>query len=301
MTGREQGFLLLTSHLGNPERKPLTVAQLRTLAKRVQGGTVAEKDRQMQPRDLMVLGYSEAEADRILRLLSEEELLEYYLTKGKKNGCIPVTRVSQGYPARVRVSLGLDSPGCLWAKGEIGLLATPCVALVGSRELHPANREFAVEVGRQAARQGYTLVSGNARGADAAAQQACLAAGGNVISVVADRLKDHRERPHMLYLSEEGYDMAFSAQRALSRNRVIHAMGAKTFVAQSNLSGGTWDGTLRNLQQHYSSVFCFRDGSPAVAELEQMGAAVIGLNDLRDFSALTEKEFDLFENTEGKL
>ena len=294
MTGREQGFLLLTSWLGDPARKPLSVAQFRALAKRVQASAVTEADRQMTPRDLITLGYSEGEAGRILQLLSDKELLEYYLRKGRKNGCIPLTRVSEGYPAGVRVSLGLDSPGCLWAKGDVTLLDTPCVALVGSRDLQPQNREFAREVGRQAARQGYTLVSGNARGADTAAQQACLEAGGSVISVVADRLESHREKPRVLYLAEEGYDMAFSAQRALSRNRVIHALGQKTFVAQSHLSGGTWDGTLRNLQQHYSSVFCFRDGSAAVAEMEQMGATVIGLEALSDIGALTGKETDLF-------
>ena len=32
MNGKERGFLLLTSHLGDPERKPLTVAQFRQLA-----------------------------------------------------------------------------------------------------------------------------------------------------------------------------------------------------------------------------------------------------------------------------
>ncbi len=294
MTGREQGFLLLTSWLGDPERKPLTVAQFRTLAKRVQAVSAKGEDRQMRPQDLMALGYSEAEAGRILHLLSDKELLEYYLYKGRKNGCIPLTRVSVGYPAGVRLALGLDSPGCLWAKGELSLLDMPRIALVGSRELKPENRKFAEEVGRQAARQGYVLVSGNARGADIAAQQACLAGGGKVISVVADRLESHREKPNVLYLAEEGYDMAFSAQRALSRNRVIHALGTKTFVAQSNLSGGTWDGTLRNLQHRYSSVFCFRDGSPAVAELEQMGAAAIGIEELSDFAALADSEMDLF-------
>ena len=35
MNAREEGFLLLSSTLGNPERKILTTAQLRTLATRV--------------------------------------------------------------------------------------------------------------------------------------------------------------------------------------------------------------------------------------------------------------------------
>ena len=36
MNPRERGFLLLTGYLGDPERKPLTVAQFRELAKRMQ-------------------------------------------------------------------------------------------------------------------------------------------------------------------------------------------------------------------------------------------------------------------------
>ncbi len=286
MTPREQGFLLLTSRLGDPARKPLTVAQFRTLAKRVQAMAAPEESRMLRPGDLMALGYSEGDAGHILHLLSDKELLEYYLYAGRKCGCIPLTRVSEGYPAPVRLALGLDSPGCLWAKGDVRILENPKVSLVGSRDLREENRAFAREVGRQAAIQGYTLVSGNARGADVAAQQACLEAGGSVISVVADRLDSHREKDRMLYLSEDGFDTAFSSIRALSRNRVIHALGEKTFVAQSRLHGGTWDGTLRNLQQRYSSVFCFRDGSPAMQELEQMGACLIGMEELADLKNL---------------
>ena len=294
MTAREQGFLLLTSLLGDPERKPLTVAQFRTLAKRVQGMAAPEEKRMLRPADLMALGYSEGEAGHILHLLSDKELLEYYLHAGRKCGCIPLTRVSEGYPGAVRLALGLDSPGCLWAKGDMGILENPKVALVGSRDIREENRAFAREVGRQAAIQGYTLVSGNARGADMTAQLACLEAGGSVISVVADRLDSHRAKERVLYLSEEGFDTAFSPIRALSRNRVIHALGEKTFVAQSRLQGGTWDGTVRNLQQRYSSVFCFRDGSPAMAELEQMGARLIGREDLADFETLHEAQTAIY-------
>ena len=295
MTPREQGFLLLTSQLGAPERKPMTVAQFRTLTHRARTMEKPVQDRDMRPGDLVAIGYSEDQAQRILQLLSERELLEYYLGKARRAGCAALTRVSTEYPARVRKALGQDSPGCLWAKGDIALLDTPCVALVGSRELRPENREFARELGRQAARQGYTLVSGNARGADKEAQQACLDAGGCVISVVADRLDAHRATDRKLYLSEDSFDMGFSAQRALSRNRIIHSLGTKTFVAQATLErGGTWDGTMRNLRLGLSSVFCFRDGSRAAAALEQMGAVPVTVQALEDISALKSEQIDIF-------
>lgn len=290
MTGAEKGFLLLTSHLGNPDRQVLTTAQFRILADRVSHRDCPKEDRDLTVSDLVALGYGRDMAGRILRLLAEEDLLEHYWNRGQRLQCVPITRVSANYPLLLRQRLGLDSPGTLWARGDLSIFNTPAISLVGSRELHPENHAFAEAVGYHAARQGLTLVSGNARGADRAAQEACLAAGGRVISIVADELWKHQKREGVLYLSEEDYDSPFTAQRALSRNRCIHSLGRMVFVAQANLQkGGTWDGTAKNLHFGWSPVACFRDGSEASKELEQMGAYLIGLEDLEDFGNLPEQ------------
>lgn len=296
MRAAERGFLLLSSHLGDVERKPLTAPQLRTLARRMGTLDRPDTDRELETADLMAIGYGVQMAERILGLLSEERLLDQYLKSAEEFCCIPITRVSDGYPLLLRRRLGLDSPGSLWVKGDVSLLAQPAVSLVGSRDLYPENRKFAWEVGRQAALQGYVLVSGNARGADRCAQESCLAAGGQVISVVADELYKQPARENVLYVSEDGFCEAFSAQRALSRNRVIHALGLKTFVAQSSLKmGGTWDGTVKNLRNHWSDVYGFRDGSEAMTLLEQMGANLIGTEELTSFYDLQKSEENLFD------
>lgn len=296
MNPRERGFLLLSSHLGNPERKPLTTAQLRVLADRMRHVESPGANRDLKASDLTALGYSREMAAHIGELLEEEAVLDHYLLRGARMGCVPVTRVSREYPLILRQRLGLDSPGCLWIKGDVSSLNAPAIALVGSRELREANREFAEEVGRQAARQGLALVSGNARGADRTAQNACLAAGGRVISVVADELAKQPLRENVLYVSEEDFDEAFSAQRALSRNRVIHGLGRMVFVAQSDLGkGGTWDGTVKNLRFGWSPVACYRDGSEASCQLEQMGAYLIEKSDVQDLGALPEPEITFFE------
>ena len=290
MTGAEKGFLLLTSHLGNPHRPVLTTAQFRTLAVRAGQMQMPLEDRDLSASDLISLGCSRAMADRILGLFAEEDLLRHYLSRAHRLDCVPITRVTEQYPGILRQRLGPDCPGTLWAKGDLTVLHTPAIALVGSRELNPDNFTFAQAVGRHVAQQGLTLVSGNARGADRTAQDACLSAGGKVISIVADELWKHQYRDNVLYLSEEDYDSSFTAQRALSRNRCIHALGRMVFVAQSNLEkGGTWDGTARNLHFGWSPVACFRDGSQASLELEQMGAYLIGIEDLQDFSGLPEQ------------
>ncbi len=295
MTGAEAGFLLLSSQLGDPARKVLTVSQMRILSNRVRAAEKGRADRDLTERDLVALGYGREMADRILGLLGEEELLQYYCRRGEKAGCRPLTRVTAGYPRRLRQKLGEETPGCLWYKGDISLLSQPMVALVGSRDLLEPNRRFAREVGRQAARQGYVLVSGNARGADQAAQNACLQAGGKVISVIADSLEERTAKENVLYLSEDGFDCPFTAQRAISRNRVIHALADKTFVAQCGCrTGGTWDGTVKNLRFGWSAVYCYDDGSPAQALLQEMGANTIDIAALSNISDLENQSFSLF-------
>ena len=291
MTGSEAGFLLLTSRLGNPERKVLTVAQLRTLSQRMKDFYPDDPDRDLTVEDLAKLGYGRDMAQRILALLSDEELLIRYLRRAQRAGCVPIPRNSPLYPQVLRDRLGEDAPGCLWAKGDLDILKYPRVSLVGSRDLNPKNAEFAGEAGRQAALQGLCLVSGNARGADRTAQESCLKVGGKVISIVADALDNHAQRENILYLSEENFDEGFSAQRALSRNRCIHAMGEKTLVAQvSYQHGGTWDGTVKNLRFGWSPVFCFDDHSPASQLLLQMGANPVTLEQLSDLKSLQPKE-----------
>ena len=296
MRGAEQGFLLLTSHLGDPESKPLTVAQFRKLASLVQMMDQPTENRDLTRQDLIALGYGQEMAQRILQLLSRQELLKYYVNLAAKTDCYPSTRIGALYPSIFRNKLGLDSPGCLWAKGDSRLLNRPAVALVGSRDLGENNKAFAKEAGRQAAQQGYVLISGNARGADKMAQESCLEAGGQVISIVADSLQRCADTPGVLYLSEDGFNMPFSSIRALSRNRLIHAMGCLTLVAQSGCGrGGTWNGSVQNLHNHWTPLCCFRDGSEAARQLVQMGAMGIELSDLKDLSNLAEQEISLFD------
>jgi len=290
LTAGEKGFLLLTSHLGDPERKPLTTAQFRTLSHRVRAATPQTELREMELRDLLALGYGREDASRILSLLDEEFRLTAYLRRAKSMDIFPLTRLSDRYPQALRSRLGTDAPGCIWYKGNVSLLERPAIALVGSRQLTASSGEFARLAGQQAAKQGYVLISGNARGADQTAQDACLDAGGAVICVIADELSQHSPSEKELFLCEDSFDFPFSALRALSRNRLIHSMGLLTLVAQCSLeAGGTWDGTTKNLRHGWTPVFCHNDGSEASTQLELLGAELINPDQLSDLSSLPRK------------
>ena len=291
ISAKEAGFLLLSSKLGNPERKVLTTAQLRVLGQRMGNMEAPKEDRDLEEKDLVALGYGQDVARRILDLLGETDVLDHYLRRAERMGCVPISRMNPRYPGVLKEKLGQEAPGCLWAKGDLSILDTPMVALVGSRDIGPENKAFAAEVGRQAALQGYTLVSGNARGADRTAQSACLKAGGRVVSVVADSLAEKTLQARVLYLSEEDFDEEFSGLRALRRNRVIHILGEKVFVAQSDFGfGGTWDGTEKNLRSGWRPVFYCDDGSQAMEHLHEMGANLIAFEDLQNFANLQPEQ-----------
>ena len=295
MTPRDAGFLLLTGFLGDPERKPLTVARFRELTQKVRRMEKPVQERELTLSDLQAIGCSTREGEQILNLLSQQEQLDWYLQKARETECYPITRASERYPTRLRTGLGLEAPGTLWCKGDASILDRPKISLVGSRELREQNAKFARQVGEQCAKQGYVLVSGHARGADKMAEEACLRHGGQVICVVSDPLANHSTEKNILFMAEDGFDIVFTPYRALSRNRIIHALGEKTFVAQCTYhKGGTWDGTGKNLRHGWSPVFCYRDESLASRELEDMGAILIAVDALRDISALQSPDLSFF-------
>ena len=294
MTAVEEGVLLLCSRLGDPAAHPLTTPRFRELGRRVRmSAWESDPLREVNRQDLLRLGYDEEQAAQIVGLLDRSEQLLTYLSHGEQQNIFPLTRVSADYPAKIKVLMGEACPPVLFYRGDLSLLRQPSVAVVGSRKLKPENEDFAKAAGRLAASEGLVLVSGGALGADAAAQNACLEAGGSCIVFVPDRLTRHDPHKRVLYISEDGYDIPFSAPRALSRNHLIHTQGDKVLVAQcTHGSGGTWQGCLDNLKHGWTDVFVYNDGSEgAVSLLEQGASPVQTLTTIKD---LQKPQISLF-------
>lgn len=292
MTGGELGFLLLGSHLGDPERRPLSPVQLGRLWERVAMQS-QHSEGEVSLSYLRSLGYSQSDSLHLLRLLSQEKEAEAYVESARRQGFGCITRRSQNYPQILASTLGHRAPSVLWYKGDPGILNTTCISLVGSRDAARENLDFARAVGAEAAQQGLTLVSGGARGTDKVGQRACLDGGGNVICVIPDGFRDHHHpRKSLLYLSEDSFDLPFSARRALSRNHIIHILGEAVFVAQCGLHGGTWDGTCTNLKSGWRPVYAYEKGVPDV--LLHMGANSVGMEQLEDLRGLFDRQEALF-------
>lgn len=274
----------------------LSLAQARELSRRARAAGIGEEDpfRDVTVKDVRRLGYSEYEAGHIVSLLGRERQLDGYLLAAEKADVAVITRLDARFPQRLREQLGARCPAALFCRGDLRLLQRPCISVVGSRHLAQPGAQFAAQAGRLAAREGFTLCSGDAMGADRTAQEACLRGGGSVLIFPATELVYCPARENVLYAAEGGFELGFSAQRALGRNRFIHAMGEKTLVAQTGFGkGGTWSGSLDNLQHEYSPLFVFDDGSEGARALCARGATPVQA--LTSLQALTPAQlsFDM--------
>ena len=274
----------------------LSLAQARELSRRARAAGIGEEDpfRDVTVKDVRRLGYSEYEAGHIVSLLSRERQLDGYLLAAEKADVAVITRLDAQFPQRLREQLGARCPAALFCRGDLRLLQRPCISVVGSRHLASPGAQFAAQAGRLAAKEGFTLCSGDAMGADRTAQEACLRGGGSVLIFPATELVYCPIRKNTLYVAEGGFELGFSAQRALGRNRFIHAMGEKTLVAQTSFGkGGTWNGSLDNLQHEYSPLFVFDDGSEGTRALCARGATPVQA--LTSLQALTPAQlsFDM--------
>lgn len=151
-----------------------------------------------------------------------------------------------GYPARLQECP--DPPHTLWARGRRELLDQPCVAIVGTRRATAYGERVAHELGRVLAMAGATIVSGLARGIDAAAHRGALDAGGATIAVLGTGVNVVFPKGHAtlqaiigergLLLSELEPENAAHGGSFPRRNRIIAALCTATIVVEAGVKSG---------------------------------------------------------------
>src|SRR6476660_9473148 len=99
------------------------------------------------------------------------------------------------YPSSLREIY--DPPIVLYVKGAWSdCLDRPCIGVVGSRRCSTYGQNSAIMLARDLAQRGVTVVSGFARGIDAAAHRGALEAGGRTIAVLGSGIDEIYPRDH---------------------------------------------------------------------------------------------------------
>jgi DNA processing protein len=120
------------------------------------------------------------------------------LEAAERIGARPIVTIEPGYPsALARIPL---PPPLIYVKGDAGLLARPMLAIVGSRNSSAAGERMARVFARDLGAAGLVIVSGLARGIDAAAHEASLATG--TVAVVAGGIDVVYPPEHAALLAE---------------------------------------------------------------------------------------------------
>jgi DNA processing protein len=152
------------------------------------------------------------------------------------------------YPARLLDCP--DPPRELWVRGNVALLDSPSpwVAIVGTRRATAYGERVARELARVLATGGATIVSGLARGIDAAAHRGALDAGGNTVAVLGTGLDVVYPKGHAhlqatiaergLLISELEPSNAAHGGSFPKRNRIIAALSAATVVVEAPVKSG---------------------------------------------------------------
>lgn len=305
LTPETQVALLLCSRLGQREgeldsAKPLTARQYSLLEDWL-------RDRSLQPSDFLHQAGRDQVANIELNGILPEKL-ELLLDRGAALALLVERWTSQGlwvicrndpeYPTRYLTYLEKLAPPVLYGVGEVSLLNSGGLAIVGSRNISEEEREFAQRAGRSCAEQGICVVSGAAKGIDAEAMQSAVDQGGHSVGVLAEGLgrasvsalyRNALLDGHLTLTSPYEPDARWLIYAAMDRNKLVYGLAEAALVVSSgDEDGGTWTGAKEALKRKRIPVYV-RDGDevpPGNRKLIQAGARAFSDESWSDLSTL---------------
>ena len=153
------------------------------------------------------------------------------------------------YPSSLREIY--DPPIVLYVKGSWSeCLDQPCIAIVGSRRCSTYGQNAALMIARDLAQRGVTVISGFARGIDAAAHRGALEAGGRTVAVLGTGLDEYYPRDHKKLAGEildNGGAVVTQfplgtppvAENFPYRNRIISGLSLGVVVVEASENSGS--------------------------------------------------------------
>ncbi|MDE0886365.1 MAG: DNA-processing protein DprA [Myxococcota bacterium] len=183
--------------------------------------------------------------------------IEDWISELARRGVRALPCTAAAYPARLRALT--DPPPLLLVRGQVGALVASGVALVGARAASGYGRRMATELAAALAQAGLVVVSGLARGVDAAAHRGALAGGGRTLAVMGcgpDRIypPEHAELAGQVadsgaVLSELPPGRPPAAAHFPLRNRLISGLVEAVVVVEARPRSGSLITARHALQQ----------------------------------------------------
>jgi len=170
---------------------------------------------------------------------------------------------SEKFPKQLKILF--DTPLNLFLQGDMSLLCSKKVAIVGSRKSDENSKEWAYEWTQKISEAGFTIVSGGAEGIDYQAHRACLDAGGKTISVVGTGLLNMYPEKHLdlfreikergLLITENLPTFKGGRIALLRRNRITSGISDAIVSVTSSSNGGSMTQLNAAIKQNIP-IFC---------------------------------------------
>jgi predicted Rossmann fold nucleotide-binding protein DprA/Smf involved in DNA uptake len=306
-TPHTQAVLLLTAHLpraGKDAVRPLSPGEWGRFALWLKDRGLLPEALLAEDPDTLLAGWLDRTVtpERIRALLGRAAALALALERWQRAGLWVLTRADADYPDRLKKRLRTDSPPALFGCGDRSLLQRGGLAVVGSRDATGDDLAFTTRLAARAAAQGFSVVSGGARGVDEAAMLGALEQEGTVVGALADSLlraaTSARYRKglmsnRLVLISSFNPEAGFDAGNAMARNKYIYCLAdAAVVVSSSEDSGGTWNGAIENLRRGWVPLWVKppAEGASGNAELVRRGARWLPGGDIALASLLVPVE-----------
>lgn len=235
--------------------------------------------------------FSEKEINDLENVKNEIPKLSFISERLINEGFDIIPINSSEYPKILKENLKIkNSPPIIYTKGYKKILSENTAAIVGSRKAGNHALNFTNEITKQCVENNKIIVSGFAKGVDKQALDSAISYNGKSIIVLPQGIltfqtgyKNYYEsivNGNVLVLSTFFPFAGWEVGLAMARNKYIYGLAQEIFVAESEESGGTWQGALDGLKRKRKIYVRVpeKDEKNANLKLIELGAIPVNIN-----------------------
>ena len=211
---------------------------------------------------------------RIGKLLGRGFQLSQALERWRSRAIWVISRADAAYPKHLKNWLGKQAPAVLYGCGDLSLLQSRGLAILGSPKGTNDLLEYARHVGELSAASGTIVITGGSKGIEQAAMQGVVEQGGSICSVLADLERQVMVRENRNAILNKQLVLcspfdpsvgSYEIRNSVLCSRMIFAMSKVTLIVQSDfIQKASYEDAQEQLRRlYFSQIYVRTTGEPS--------------------------------------